>query len=143
MHDERLHAGEPLHGERGDVPVPAELAQQRLGVPEHQVRRVRPRQLGVPGVERPAVRGAAAGRLPGQLGGLGQLRAADAVRPLAEQPAQRAVGGPLPGGQQLRGAGLLPHRRHGALDQPGEKLKNVATTTCAGTAPIAAAREPK
>ena len=41
--DERLAPGQPLDRQRGNVVVAAELAQQRLRVPQHEVRLVGPR----------------------------------------------------------------------------------------------------
>ena len=49
---ERLASAQPLGRERGDVTVAAELAQQRLGVPQHQVRLVGPAER-MSGEERP------------------------------------------------------------------------------------------
>ena len=89
--DERLEPADPGGQQRRHVPVAAELAQQRLGPPELQVRLVRPVQRGVGREQGPALRVGARllrGRA-GQLRRLGHLRRRDGV---TEQPAQAPVG---------------------------------------------------
>ena len=76
MHDQRLHRVEVVVDQGGDVPVTPELAQQGLGVPQHQVRWLGPVEAGVGGEQRPALvsLGGPFGRPPGQCGGPSHLR---------------------------------------------------------------------
>ncbi|RCV52256.1 hypothetical protein DEF23_11815 [Marinitenerispora sediminis] len=97
MSDERLHRVETGGEQRREVPVAAELAQQRLRVPEHQVRFVRPVQRGVRGEQRATVRlldGGERGpaREPGRLGDVGQSGGGPWGRPRAGRRRHRAAG---------------------------------------------------
>jgi hypothetical protein len=91
-------------------------------------------------VEGASVRGAAPGRLAGQAGGLGDLRAVEQV---AAEPAQRPVGHPQPGLHQLLGVAVSQARSIPAATARGAKPKNTACTTPALAAPSAAARAGK
>ncbi|OKI87653.1 hypothetical protein A6A27_14465 [Micromonospora sp. CB01531] len=71
--DQRLGRVEP-GGEQGrQVPIAAVFAQDRGGLPEDEVRRVRPGQVGVGGRQRTPGQVGGPGRPAGQRGGLGQL----------------------------------------------------------------------
>ena len=73
--DRRLQPGQSCGHERGDVTVPAVLAQQRLRVPEHEVVVVGPGERDVPGEEWTTLHVGARGLggPPGQGRGLGEL----------------------------------------------------------------------
>jgi hypothetical protein len=136
---ERLAAVEALHQQAGDVAVAPVLAEQGDGVPEHQVGLLRPGERGVPGEERAALRRAGDRRRPCQVGGLGDLGASHHV--VSEDGPERPVGSPQPGRHELPPVGATSQAPPSALrTSPGSKLKNVACTTSALTAPIGAAR---
>ena len=140
MEHQGIDAVEPRLDQAGDVPIAAELAQQRDGVPEREGRRLGPREAGVAGVQRPP-RGTAG--LGGGAGELGGPRHPRLVEQVAGRAAQRGVRGGEAGIEQL-GRGRRAHAAGIAWrTMSGLKLKNVAMTTSAGTAPIGAARDAK
>lgn len=64
--------------------VAAVFAEDRRGLPEHQMRRVRPGQIAIGGGQRAGGRPGVLGGLAGQPGGFGELRG-------AQPPSVRAV----------------------------------------------------
>ena len=106
---DRIQAG----GEQGgDVTVAPQFAQHRLGVPQHEVRRLRPGQGRVGRTERPA-RGRRGERgLAGERGGLGHGGRSQHVRP--EQPVQRGVHRLQAGGEEPLRRRHLPRVGHRA-----------------------------
>ena len=80
----------------GDVPVAPELAQQGLGVPQHQVGGVGPGQPGMGGEQRPpfVAEGGALGGAAGQSCGPLHLGGGHGV---AQHPGQGGIGRPDPG----------------------------------------------
>ncbi len=114
MSDERLAPVDLTVDERGDVSVTPELPQQRGGVPQDEEGFVGPVELGVTGIERSPLRGAALRCPAGQLGGLPHLGSG---RVVTEQPAQGSVDGPEPCFDQRRRRGSLPRRGDGARHQ--------------------------
>ena len=92
VRDERLDARQPFGAQQRDVTVAAVLAQQRLRVPQHEVRFVGPRQRGMAGEQRAAGTAVVA---RGERGvardarELGQLGRSDR---LTERAPQRGVG---------------------------------------------------
>ena len=81
MHDQGLHRVEVVIDQRGDVAVAPELAEQRLGMPDHQVGWLGPGQAGVGGEQRTSLVafGGALGGPAGQRRGPFHLGRADGV----------------------------------------------------------------
>ena len=137
MEDERLDRADPVSDECRDVPVAAELAQQGLRVPEHEVGCLGPGEAGVPGEQRAAPRTVRQrARRPARASSAARAISADSIA-VAEHPSQRGV----------RGHRAAPRARPPVARSPtpagiaartsaGAKLKKVATTVSAATAPI-------
>jgi len=91
VRDQGTQAVEALGEQEGDVTVAAVLAQQRLRVPEHQVRGVRPGQGRVRREQRPALRlaGCPLGGAAGEVGRFAHLRTVGVSTPRLPQ---RAIG---------------------------------------------------
>ena len=90
VRDERFDPRQTVGPQQRDVTVAAVLAQQRLGVPQHEVGFVGPRQRGMTGEQR-ATRELVA---RGERGGASQTRELDQLRRsdgLTERAAQRGV----------------------------------------------------
>ena len=143
MEDERLEPADRFRHERRDVAVAPVLAQEGLRVPQHEQRLVGPRQRRVGGEQR-----AALGRLHRlQRDALREIRGFGDLGPVrvgAEHPPQRAVR-TAQAGASTTSAGVTMSQAPGidARTTDGRKLKKVAMTTSAGTAPIGAARDGK
>src|SRR4051794_37654233 len=106
--DGGLEAGQPLQHECGDVPVAPVLAQQCRGVPQLQVRRLRPWQRGVRGVERSADDVERRRRLTRELGCPAHLVAVERIR---KQPTERGVRAVESCVEHCRGCRDFPDRR--------------------------------
>ena len=89
MDHERFEAGETVGEQHRDVAVAAVLAQERLGVPQHEVGRivVGPRQRQVTGEQRPTL-GVFARGLGGSPSEVGCLDELGSAGELAERPAE-------------------------------------------------------
>ena len=142
--DQRLNAREAVGDEQRDVAVAPVLAEDRLGVPEDEVRLGRPRQIGM-------CRGQAAGprsaarppprRPPGQVRGAAHLvRGHDRIA--QEAPAAASTAAKRAATNVCRRA-ISQDDGMAACTSSGLKLKKVEITTSAGTAPMGAAREAK
>lgn len=136
VEDQRIEATEASVDQGSYVPVTAELTREGDGVPEGEVRCIRPRQARLPSEQRSAFGRARLG------GGSSERRGAShfgAVDGLTESSTQRRVCGGEPGARdRCRGRRGMARRTISGL-----KLKKVAITTSAGTAPMAAARDAK
>ena len=142
MQDEGFDRCDPVQEERRDVAVAPEFAEQGLCVPQHEVRFVRPREAGVAREQRsPFVPFAGAlGRSASHLRRSRHLRRPDRI---PEHPPESGVRG---GEARLEHGNRwcrFPRPGIAAWTSDGAKLKKVAMTVSAVTAPIGADREAK
>ena len=137
MEDQRLDRVEVVADQRGDMPVAPELTQQRLRVPEDEVAGVGPGQGGVAGEEgppsgRPAATSAAVRASSAARAISAESTASPSMRRSASSATSSRAAVTCSGGASAQAPSM--HRR----TRPGSKLKKVAMTVAASTAPIGA-----
>ena len=110
----RLARVEPGAHETDDVPIAAVLAQQIEGVPQEEMRRLRPGQRGMRRRQHPTSQVARRRRLVRQASGLDHRRGGD---PCAPEPSQRPIDRFQARGQDGLRVGDLPGPRDGRADQ--------------------------
>ena len=108
----------PSARSNGDVTVAAVLAQQRLRVPQHEVRFIRPIERSVAGEQGPARElGPGRGRERGLARDAGTVGELAGPQRVIERALQRPAGTFQPSGGHLRGRDLLPHAVERTLDE--------------------------